>query len=306
MSAKISTYGALLVELDVPDKTGKPANVVLGYATLGEYERGGAMYGALVGRYANRIAGAKFSIDGTEYNVTKNSGPNIIHGGRKGFNKVMWKAEPLHDDISAGVRLTYRSIDGEEGFPGNLDATVTYTVTNSNELRIDYGAITDKATVVNLTNHSYFNLAGAAGSGNIAGHILTINADTYTPTVAGGIPTGEIKPVKDTPLDFTQPAVIGEHQTKLKAVFDHNFIIKGGGTDKPALAARVEEPTSGRVMEVWTTLPGVQFYTGDRRGLCLETEFYPDSPNRPNFPSPILRPGQTYKQSTSLKFSVAK
>ena len=300
MIAKVSTYGALLIELDVLDKSGKSANVVLGYPTLAEYERNTAMFGATVGRYANRIAAGKFTIDGQESNVTKNSGDNHIHGGRKGFNRVMWKAQPSQTDKAVSVKLSYRSLDGEEGFPGNLDATVTYTLTADNELKIEYGATTDKPTVVNLTNHSYFNMAGA---GNITGHVLTINADRYTPTVAGGIPTGEIKPVKDSPLDFTKPAPVGEHASQMRGPFDHNYVINGGGQGSLVHAATVVEPTSGRTMELWTTYPGVQFYTGNPRGLCLEAEFYPDSPNHPNFPSPILRPGQMYSQTIALKFA---
>lgn len=298
--AKISTYGALLVELDVPDRDGKLANIVQGFSNVTDYEKKGGVNGATIGRYANRIANARFSIDGQTYNVTRNSGPNLIHGGNKGFHKVMWKGQPRHTDKEVSVELTYRSPDGEEGFPGNLDATVTYTVTADNELRIDYAAKTDKPTVVNLTNHSYFNLPGA-NSGPIDEHVLTINADNYTPAI-NGIPTGEIKPVKGTPLDFTSPAAIGPRLAQLKAIFDHNYVINGGGQGKLVLAARVQEPTSGRAMEVWTTYPGVQFYTGNGRAICLETEYFPDSPNHPEFPSPIIRPGQVWSQTTEFRF----
>ena len=301
MVAKVINFGAVLTELHVPDKAGKATNVVLGYKTLAEYEQNRGAYGATVGRYANRIAGARFTIDGQTYEVTRNNGPNHIHGGKKNFFKVLWSAEPVKADDSAGVRLSYRSPDGEEGFPGNLSTTVTYTLTNDNELRIDYHATTDKPTVVNLTNHSYFNLAG---EGETGGHVVQIHADHYTPAVEL-IPTGEIKSVKGTPLDFTAPAPLGERVARNKAPFDHNFVVNGGGQGKLVPAARVVEPTSGRVMEVLTTKPGVQLYTGNPRGLCLETEFYPDSPNRPEFPSPVLRPGQTYRHTTVYRFPTA-
>ena len=300
--AKVTNYGAIIVSLEVPDKSGKTANVIQGFASVTDYQgpRGG-VNGATIGRYANRIANAKFSIDGTEYHVTKNSGPNIIHGGNKAFFKVMWNAEELRTDKSVGVKMSYRSADGEEGFPGNLDATVTYSVpADSNELRVEYGATTDKPTVVNLTNHGYFNLAGA-NTGRIDDHVLTINADNYTP-LNNGIPTGETKPVAGTPLDFTKPAPIGPRLKEVNNLFDHNYVVNGGGKKDPVLAARVQDPKSGRTMEVWTTQPGVQFYTGNGRALCLEAELFPDSPNHPEFPSAVLRPGQKYSQTTIYRF----
>jgi aldose 1-epimerase len=300
--AKVTNYGAIIVELDVPDPTGKTADVIQGFSNVADYQgpRGG-VNGATIGRYANRIANATFSIDGAEYQVTKNSPPHHIHGGRKGFNKVMWKAQEIRGDKSVGVKLSYRSPDGEEGFPGNLDATVTYTVpADSNELRVEYGATTDKPTVVNLTNHGYFNLAGA-NSGRIDDNVLTIHADRYTPA-NNGIPTGELKPVAGTPLDFRTPTAIGPRLKQVNNLFDHNYVVNGGGQKEPVLAARVEEPKSGRVMEVWTTQPGVQFYTGNGNAICLEAELYPDSPNHPDFPSAVVRPGETYTQTTIYRF----
>jgi aldose 1-epimerase len=300
--AKVTNYGAIIVALEVPDRAGKTVSVIQGFGGVSDYQgRRGGVNGATIGRYANRIANAKFSIDGTEYHVTRNSGANHIHGGTKAFFKVMWKAEGFRNDKSVGVKMSYRSPDGEEGFPGNLDATVTYSVpADSNELRVEYGATTDKPTVVNLTNHGYFNLAGA-GSGRIDDHVLTINADKYTP-FNNFIPTGEIKPVAGTPLDFTKPTAIGPRLKDVNNLFDNNYVINGGGGKEPVLAARVEDPKSGRVMEVWTTQPGVQFYTGNGQALCLEAELYPDSPNRPEFPSAVLRPGGKYSQTTIYRF----
>jgi len=299
--ARVTNYGAIIVELDVPDRSGKTVNVIQGFASVGDYQSRGGVNGATIGRYANRIANATFKIDGTEYHVTKNSGANHIHGGTNAFFKVMWSAEEIRSDKSVGVKMSYRSPDGEEGFPGNLDATVTYTVpADSNELRVQYGATTDKPTVVNLTNHGYFNLAGA-NSGRIDDHLLMINADKYTPFV-DFIPTGEFKPVASTPLDFTKPTAIGPRLKEVNNLFDHNFVVNGGGGKEPVLAARAEDPKSGRVMEVWTTQPGVQFYTGNGRALCLEAELYPDSPNRPEFPSAVLRPGAKYSQTTIYRF----
>jgi aldose 1-epimerase len=317
--AKICNYGAILTELHVPDRDGKLADVVLGFGDLKSYLGGHPMFGATVGRFANRIAGAKFSLDGHDYTLARNSGPNSIHGGQKGFDKAVWKAEPLHSDEGVGVRLTYESRDGEEGYPGNLVATVTYTLTIRNELKISYHATTDKATPVNLTNHSYFNLAGE-GSGSIRDHELMINADSYTPADETLIPTGEIKPVRGTPLDFTKPTPIGARIAQLTSTrgYDHNYVINGGGKSL-TLAARVKEPKSGRVMEMYTTEPGVQLYTanfldGKLKGpsgtpykqhdaFCLEAQHFPDSVHHANFPSVILRPGKTYAQTTVYKFS---
>ncbi|HEY8748700.1 MAG TPA: aldose epimerase family protein [Tepidisphaeraceae bacterium] len=303
--AKITNFGAIIVELDVPDKAGKTANVIQGFANVKEYETRGGVNGATIGRYANRIANAKFKIDGKEYTVTKNGGANHIHGGRKAFHQVIWKAEEIRSDKSVGVKLTYHSADGEEGFPGNLDTTVTYTLpADANELRVEYAATTDKPTVVNLTNHGYFNLAGA-NSSRIDNNVLTINADQYAVAI-DLIPTGELKPVKGTPLDFTSPAAIGPRLKDVKNQFDNSFVINGGGKKEPVLAARLEEPTSGRVMELWTTQPSVVFYTGNNRAVCLEPELLPDSPNRPEFPTPVLRPGEKYSQTSVYRFSTTE
>jgi aldose 1-epimerase len=319
MKAKIITYGAILTELDVPDKNGKIGDVVLGFDDLKGYLAGHPYFGATVGRVANRIAKGKFTLDGQEYKLATNNGPNALHGGIKGFDKVVWKAEPKHGGDTLSVKFTYRSPDGEEGYPGNLATSVTYTLTDKNELKIDYTATTDKATPVNLSNHSYFNLAGP-GSGDILGHELMLAADKYTPVDDTLIPTGKIEPVKGTPLDFTKPEKIGARIDQLKGEpggYDHNFVLNGGGKSL-ALAARVVEPKTGRVMEMYTTEPGVQFYTGNfldgsikgrggvykkHQGFCLEAQHFPDSVNHDNFPSVILRPGKTYTQTTVYKFS---
>jgi aldose 1-epimerase len=319
MTAKIMTYGAILTELDVPDKNGKLGDVVLGFDDLKGYLAGHPYFGAIVGRVANRIAKGKFTLDGKEYKLATNNGPNALHGGLKGFDKVVWKAEPRNLGDSLSVQLTYRSPDGEEGYPGNLTAVVTYTLTDKNELKIDYKATTDKATPVNLSNHTYFNLAGP-GSGDILDHELMLAADTYTPVDDTLIPTGEIKPVKGTPLDFTKPETIGARIDQLKGEprgYDHNFVLNSGGKSL-ALTAHVVEPKTGRVMEMYTTEPGVQFYTGNfldgsikgrggvykkHQGFCLEAQHFPDSVNHDNFPPVILRPGKTYTQTTVYKFS---
>jgi aldose 1-epimerase len=322
MKAKITNYGAILTELHVPDKAGKFDDVVLGFDNLKSYLAGHPFFGATVGRVTNRIAKGKFTLDGKEYTLAVNNGPNSLHGGRKGFDKVVWKAEPVKVEKGVAVQFSYRSPDGDEGYPGNLSCTVTYTLTNQNELRIDYKATTDKATPVNLTNHSYFNLAGHA-SGTMLGHELMLAADKYTPADATLIPTGEIKDVKGTPLDFTTPVTIGARIDQLKASpgggYDHNMVLNSGGKSL-TLGARVREPKTGRVMEMLTTEPGVQLYTGNYldgkvkgkggaayqkfQGFCLEAQHFPDSVNHPNFPSIILRPGKTYTQMTVYRFSV--
>lgn len=318
LKAKIINYGAILVSLEVPDRNGKLADVVLGYNSLDDYLKRGGLFGAVVGRYANRIGGAKFTLNGVEYQLALNNRPNHIHGGKKGFDKVIWRLEDLRGDGSeAAVKLSYVSQDGEEGYPGNLACSVTYTLTKDNELKINYEAETDKATVVNLTNHSYFNLAGH-GAGDVLDHVLTLNADKYTVFNDALIPTGEIRSVKGTPLDFTTPTRIGARIAEMGAGYDQNYVLNGGG-GSPALCARVQEPTSGRVMEVYTTEPGVQLYTGNwlnssvtgkggkvygkHGGFCLETQHYPDSPNKPNFPSVVLNPGQKFASVTVFKFS---
>jgi aldose 1-epimerase len=320
MTAKVMTYGAILTELHVPDKNGKLGDVVLGFDDLKGYLAGHPFFGATVGRVANRIAKGKFTLGGKEYKLAINNGPNALHGGKKGFDKVVWKAEPVETKDGVAVKFTYRSPDGEEGYPGNLTATVTYTLTDDNNLRLDYTAKTDRATPVNLSNHSYFNLAGPA-SGDILKHELMLNADRYTPVDDTLIPTGEINAVKETPLDFSSPATIGSRIGKVKdktGGYDHNFVLNKKGKG-PTLAARVREPRTGRVMEMYTTEPGVQFYTGNfldgkqkgkggvvykkHQGFCLEAQHFPDSVNHSNFPTVILQPDKTYKQTTVYKFS---
>lgn len=318
----IIDYGAILVSLQVPDRNGKLADINLGFDELEPYIKRNPLFGAVVGRYANRIANAKFTLDGVEYKLTANAGKNHIHGGRKKrFDKVMWKSRQFQDHEGVGIKLSYLSKDGDEGFPGNLDCTVTYTLTNSNELKISYKATTDKPTIVNLTNHSYFNLAGA-GNGDVLSHEIMINADRYTVADKQLIPTGEIRSVEGTPLDFRRPKTIGSRIGELTSTrgYDHNYVLNesAGPPRRVRLAARVYEPTSGRVMEVYTTEPGMQFYTANGMrnvkgkagkiynnhfGFCLETQHYPDSPNKPNFPSVVLRPGEIYSTVTIFKFS---
>jgi aldose 1-epimerase len=315
--ARITNYGAILVSLEVPDKSGKLADVTLGYDTLDGYIKKSAFFGAAVGRYANRIGKAKFVLNGVEYKLAANNGENHLHGGIKGFDKVVWGAEEIRTADSVGLKLTYLSKDGEEGYPGNLPCVVMYTLTKNDELKISYEALTDKPTVINLTNHSYWNLAGQ-GNGDILGHELMLNADKYTPVDKGLIPTGEIRSVKDSPMDFTKATTIGSRIDKVEGGYDHNYVLKSGGGSL-ALCARVYEPKSGRVMEVYTTEPGVQLYTGNfldgsitgkagkvykkHYGFCLETQHFPDSPNKPNFPSVVLNPGEKYTTVAVYKFS---
>lgn len=321
IEARIMTYGGIVVSLKTPDRSGKMADIVLGCGSLAGYLAPNPFFGALVGRYANRIGHAQFQLDGVTYKLEKNDGDNTLHGGSRGFDKRIWTAHELPD---GGLELTYKSADGEEGFPGNLTATVVYRLTDNNELHINYSAVTDKDTVVNLTNHSYFNLKGE-GNGDILGHQITINADRFTPVDAGLIPTGELRPVKGTPFDFSKPMEIGarintdEEQLKLGKGYDHNWVLNGRGM---RLAARVDEPTTGRILEVLTDQPGVQFYTGNfldgtvkgkgghmyarRTGFCLETQHFPDSPNKPSFPSTELKPGEKHQTSTVFRFSAAK
>ncbi len=307
----------MLTELHVPDASGRAANVVLGFDNLARYLAGHPYLGPAIGRVANRIANGRFSLGGKAYDLARNeNGVHLLHGGNKGFDKVLWKAEPAQGKAEADVRFTYRSPDGEEGFPGTLDVTVVYTLTDANELKIEYSATTDKPTPINLTNHSYFNLAGA-GSGDILGHELTIAADQYTPADETLIPTGQIAPVRGTPLDFTKPAAIGARIAQVPGGYDHNFVLNSGGGTL-ALAARLRDPVSGRTMEVLTTEPGIQFYSGNfldgsvtglggpyrkHYGLCLETQHFPDSVNKPQWPTIILQPGQTYRHLTVHRFS---
>jgi aldose 1-epimerase len=321
MKAKIITLGGIVTELLVPDRDGKLGDVVLGFDNLDGYLAGHPYFGAIVGRVANRIAKGKFKLDGKEYALAVNNGPNALHGGLKGFDKVVWKAEPVEHADGPGLKLSYRSPAGDEGYPGNLDVTVTYTLTNRNELKIDYTATTDQATPVNLSNHSYFNLAGPA-SGTILDHELMLGAAQYTPVDDTLIPTGEIKPVTGTALDFTKPTAIGARIDQLSGDpggYDHNFALHKRGARTLTLAARVTEPKTGRILEMFTSEPGVQFYTGNfldgktkgkgdtvykkQQGFCLEAQHFPDSVNHPNFPSVILRPGKTYRQTTVYKFS---
>jgi aldose 1-epimerase len=318
--ARIMTYGAILVSLKVPDQRGVLADVTLGFDTLDGYLGAHPYFGAVIGRYGNRIAKARFTLDGVEYRLAANNNANTLHGGIKGFDKVVWGAEALQAADGVGLRLTYLSKDGEEGFPGNLAVTVVYTLTNANELRIGYEAAADKATPVNLTNHAYWNLKGE-GRGDILGHVLQLEAEAITAvdSAANLIPTGAIVPVAGTPFDFTSPHTIGERIGRVEGGYDHNFVLRsGGGT--PAFAAHVEEPESGRIMEVWTDQPGIQLYTGNfldgtvvgkggraygkHAAFCLETQHFPDSPNHPHFPSTILRPGEVYRTVSLYKFSV--
>ena len=319
--AKVMNFGATLTELQVPDRNGALTNVVLGADSFDQYLKGFPASASVIGRVANRIAKARFTLDGVEYKLAANSGPNHIHGGRIGFAQVLWHAKALPaGERRAAVQFTYLSRDGEEGYPGNLTVTVTYTLTDDNELRIDYEATTDKATPINLTNHGYFNLAGF---GQVLDHELWLAANRYTLADEQLIPTGEIAPVKGTPLDFTTPTRIGSRLDQLPPRlngYDHNFVLGGDGHSLQ-LAARVTEPKSGRVLEMRTTEPGVQLYLGNHLngkqagvggvfypkhgGFCLETQHYPDSVHQPTFPSTILRPGQAFKSTTVFAFSAA-
>ena len=325
VEVRIITYGAIITAIRTLDRSGRLADIVLGFDSLEGYLTRSRYFGAVVGRYGNRIAKGRFTIDGRTFQLATNNGPNHLHGGVRGFDKVVWKAEPFSGGGSAGVALTYTSRDGEEGYPGTLHARVTYTLTERDELVVEYEATTDKATPINLTQHSYFNLAGE-GSGDVLRHQLTINADRFTPVDETLIPTGEIASVAGTPFDFRTATAIGaridndDEQLRSGAGYDHNYVLNGGPGLR--LAARVVEPTRGRTLEVATTEPGVQFYAGNRldrsavgkgghaygkrTGFCLETQHFPDSPNHPNFPSAILRPGATYSSKTVFTFGVAR
>lgn len=327
MQATIITYGGILQSLKVPDKNGKSEDVVLGFDDVQGYQAGTAYFGATIGRFGNRLANGAFELDGKRYQVPLNDGSNSLHGGPQGFDKRVWKAAPSNGKDSVGVTLTNLSADGEMGFPGNLKTEVTYSLNENNELRIEYKASTDKPTVLNLTNHSYFNLAGA-GNGDVLKQVATLHASHYTPVNGHLIPTGELAPVADTPMDFTQPVAIGKNikanHPQLKFAepkqggFDFNWVLDAKG-DVRKLAADVSDPLSGRRLQLYTTEPGVQFYTSNFldgsvkgkggktyahwSGFTLETQHYPDSPNQPDFPSTRLDPGKTYAQSTVLKFS---
>jgi len=326
MEVRAMNYGGIILSIRVPDRKGQLADVVLGHDALEGYTPNPPYIGAIIGRYGNRIANGTFTLDGKTYTLPKNDGPNTLHGGiNKTFDRVVWEGEPLSEKKTGktGVAFHYVSKDGDDGFPGNVKVRVSYTLTDANEIVIDYEATADKATPINLTQHSYFNLAGE-GSGDVLNHEIMINADRFTPVDKNLIPTGELRPVKGTPMDLTTPTKIGAHiddsyeQIALGHGYDHNFVInrKGPGL---TLAARVYEPTTGRVLEVLTTQPGVQFYTGNfldgsvtgkeghfyqrRNAFCLETQHYPDSPNHPDFPNTILKPGQTFHEKTVFKFS---
>lgn len=326
MQATITNYGARVTSLSTPDRNGNMADVVLGFDSIDGYLKENPYFGAVVGRYGNRIAKGHFALNGKEYQLPLNNGPNSLHGGLKGFDKRVWSARDVSMDGEPALELTYVSKDREEGYPGKLTAKVTYTLTNKNELRLDYQATTDQDTILNITNHSYFNLAGQ-GEGNILDHVIRINADKFTPVDETLIPTGELKPVAGTPFDFRQPAAIGarigekDEQLIRGKGYDHNFVLNGAQGEL-ALAVKVTEPKSGRVMEVLTTEPGVQFYTGNfldgtltgkggkkydfRYGFCLETQHFPDSPNQPQFPPVVLKPDTTYRSTTVYRFSAEK
>ncbi len=318
MTVKITNYGAIITSIITPDKNNKPGDVVLGFDSLDNYLGEHPFFGALAGRYANRIAKGKFTLDGKEYTLATNNGPNHLHGGKLGFDKRVWSVAETQPDQNS-LKLTYVSKDGEEGYPGTLTAAVTYTLTNENEIKIDYEATTDKATPVNLTNHSYFNLA-AGQAENALNHEVMLNADQFTVVDKTLIPTGEFRQVAGTEMDFITPNNIGSRIAKVAGGYDHNFVLNNHQDGKLGLAATVYEPLSGRFMEVYTTQPGVQFYSGNfldgsltgkgnkvykkHYGFCLETQHFPDSPNHPDFPSTILKPGEVYRQSTVYKFSV--
>ncbi|MEX0585914.1 MAG: aldose epimerase family protein [Pirellulales bacterium] len=319
ITVKLLNYGALVSSIQTPDKNGKPGEITLGFNDFAGWEKNGPYFGVTTGRYCNRIAKGKFTLDGKEYTLATNNGENHLHGGVTGFNRRLWSGKMVRADAGAAIEFTYLSKDGEEGYPGNLNTTVVYTLTPNNELRIDYKAATDKPTHVNLTNHSYFNLAGR-GSGEVLKHEIMIQGSRYLPVDDGGIPTGELAPVKGTPMDLTKPTAIGE---KIKEVvgghggYDHCYVLDKSAAGKLELAARVHDPKSGRVMEILTTEPGIQFYTGNfldgtadvagnkqHGGFCLETQHYPDSPNQPSFPTTALRPGETFRSTTVHRFSV--
>jgi aldose 1-epimerase len=326
ITANVMTYGAIIYSLETPDREGHVANVTANRETLADYEERSACFGSLIGRYANRIARGEFSLDGKRYLLAKNGGPNHIHGGVKGFDKRVWKAEPSLNPASAALKLTYTSKDGEEGYPGTLACTVVYELTEQNEWKMNYSTETDKPTPVNLCNHAYWNLAGAY-SGTVLHQVLVVNADKYLAVDETLIPTGEMLPVDGTPLDFRSPHAIGERIGQITGRqfgggYDHCLVINRKLAGDLVLCAKLKDPKSGRTMEVFTTEPGVQVYSANvssgsltgpqgyayprHLGLCLETQHFPDSPNRPEFPSTIVRPGTTYRASTVLKFGVEK
>jgi len=327
IEVRATNYGGIIVSLRTPDRAGRFDDIVLGYDSLAGYQKESPYFGAIVGRFANRIARGRFTLEGKTYRLAINNGPNALHGGTKGFDKVVWEAQPTRGDSGVGVAFSYTSPDGEEGYPGTLRARVTYTLTDADELIVDYHATTDKATPVNLSQHTYWNLVGGARR-DILEHQLTINADSMTPVDSTLIPTGKIVPVAGTPFDFRTPHAIGERinrndaQLRYGKGYDHNFVLNRGGATGLVQAARVTEPTSGRSLEISTTEPGLQFYSGNfldgsikgkggqayehRYAIVLETQHFPDSPNHPNFPTTILRPGQEFNSRTVFKFGVAR
>ncbi len=326
MTVKITNYGGIVTSLLVPDKNGNLEDVVLGYDNLEGYLKNNPYFGCIIGRYGNRIARGKFTLNGTSYTLATNNEPNHLHGGVKGFDKVVWAAKEVKGEATVGLELTYLSKDGEEGYPGNLSVKVSYTLTNDNALRIDYEATTDQPTIVNLTNHSYFNLKDA-GASPILDHELMLDADYFTPVDSTLIPTGELRAVEGSPFDFKNPIKIGarigadNEQIKFGLGYDHNFVLNGKAGEL-SLVGKLIESTTGCVMEIWTTEPGIQFYSGNfldgtiigkhgtvyhyRHGLCLETQHFPDSPNQPNFPSTVLNPGEKYQTTTVYKFLTEK
>ncbi len=322
---KVTNYGGIITALKMPDRTGRMADIVLGYDTLERYLKDTPYFGAIIGRYGNRIANGRFDLNGKTYTLAKNNGVNNLHGGEVGFDKVLWGAAPFQDETGTGIVFSYLSKDGEEGFPGNLNCRVVYTLGEDNSVRFDYEATTDQPTVCNLTQHSYFNLAGH-DNGDILQHQIQINAEKFTPVNENQIPTGEIRSVEGTPFDFRKMTTIGaridadNQQLKYGSGYDHNWVFEGGAKEDLKLAAVAYDPSSGRLMETWTTEPGMQFYCGNfldgslvgkggvkyqrRSGFCLETQHFPDSPNQPGFPSPFLQPGEVYKSTTLYKFRV--
>jgi aldose 1-epimerase len=327
IEVRVMTYGATIVSLKTPDKDSVMGDIVLGYDSLAGYIANSPYFGAVVGRYGNRIAKGRFTLDGKTYQLAINNGPNALHGGIKGFDKVVWQGDPVRTDSTVGVAMTYVSADGEEGYPGTLTARVTYSLDNHDKLTVSYEASTDKATPINLTQHTYWNLGGA-GSGDILSHVLTINADSFTPVDTTLIPTGQIAPVEGTPFDFRTGHAIGQRieadnqQLRFGGGYDHNFVLNRDSTEGLVKAARVVDTGTGRTLEIFTTEPGIQFYSGNyldgtitgkggrvyvhRGALCLETQHYPDSPNHKNFPSTILKPGERWQSETQFVFGVVR